>query len=240
MTPQQDVFQPLTNFFKSGVLIIFSPLRFFKDFNFLHGSWQRALGFGLGFKVLTAAIYMLAIEALLLTPFMQGLQDIKLPEDELFQSPWWEMISQWLHFPSGTSILAVPLSHIPSVLFWAAVLWASSQISRSGFSFKASFNFINLFAPFSLFYALVFGMAVLFLNSLQTFLIMVVIAGALFLLSLFFMTRTFHYGAKEIMVDTLARDPKALNRFYAVLTVIMALPCFLIVAAAWVLRIMIA
>jgi len=134
--------------------------------------------------------------------------------------------------------LLVPLSHIPSVLFWAVVFWAVSQVSRSGFSFKSAFNFINLFAPFSLFYVLVFGIVVLFLNSLQTFIIMSVIAIALFLISMFFMARTFHLGAKEIMAPTLARDPGALGRLYVVLTVITALPCLLIVAAAWFLRLM--
>ena len=230
----QNIFHPLLNFFGSGLLIIFSPGRFFRSFAFLKSSWQRTLGYALCYKYLATFVYVLAFQVFLAAPLMQAVKGAletvgPLPPNPLFT----RALPGLFYLPTWVSLLLIPLTHVPHMLFWAGVMWAASQVSRSGFRFKELFSLLNAFPPYEFFGALIFGVAVLFSNSLSGWLI---VGGMGFLLSivlLFLVVRTFHVGAQAAIADTLVRDKKALSRFYLVSGVAFAMPVVIVVVAVY-------
>jgi hypothetical protein len=225
LNKKQHVFQPLINFFSAGVLIIVSPVRFLRDFEFLKGSWKTALWFGLAYKFLTSLITILSLKAFLVSPLMETFQGISFGDDEFYQTQIWESLTEWFHVPSIYSLLSVPLTHIPSVLFWAAIIWAVARFSRGRVPFKYCFNMISSFAPFTFLYALMIAIIVMFLNSFQAVVILGGIFLFVFMISLYFLTRTFHYELLELFSDSIVKDSGIVFRFYVILTLLFAIPC---------------
>lgn len=230
----QKVFHPLLNFWGSGLLIIFTPRQFFQSFKFIQGSWQQSLVYALCYKCLATLIYALSFQVLWASPLAQAVKDVLASSDPGFQQSMMRLLPVWLHVPTWVSVVLIPLSHIPNMIFWTFVIWAISQVSRCGFRFKETFNLLNSFAAYALLEALIFGSMVLFSNSAKLLLIVGSLGSLLIIVSLVLVVRTFHQGAQVVISDTLIQDPAALKRFYWVSSIILAIPAILVIIAAYV------
>ncbi len=194
-THKLSVFQPIANFFTSGLLIVFKPDVFFENYTFIFGRKRDALLYSVLYILLSNFIMMLATQAGI--PYLAAVP-YEVSTIELF-----------VFGPIGLFIHVVVL---------AVIILAVSAIAKSGFNFKSSFNLVCSLTPYSFFFSITFAVFVILFPFAQlTVLAFTSVIGFVFLM---LTVRTFNEGAIASIQHKLVHDATALHRFYWTLVII--------------------